>query len=99
MVAHSLRRWPNIVPTLGERLVFAGIEVGDVFVRTGDMGDRTALVLCWKFVEEEWVGTRPWCDVQQKSNVSLPEGHHKGPASVRFVYPLPEKATNHPQAP
>ena len=23
MLAHRLRRWPNIVPTLGERLVFA----------------------------------------------------------------------------
>ena len=25
MLAHRLRRWPNIVPTLGKRLVFAGI--------------------------------------------------------------------------
>ena len=24
MLAHRLRRWPNIVPTLSERLVFAG---------------------------------------------------------------------------
>ena len=25
MLANRLRRWPNIVPALGERLVFAGI--------------------------------------------------------------------------
>ena len=25
LLAHRLRRWPNINPTLGERLVFAGI--------------------------------------------------------------------------
>ena len=24
MLAHHLRRWPNIEPTLGKRLVFAG---------------------------------------------------------------------------
>ena len=27
MLAHRLRHWPNIVPTLGERLVFAGMPM------------------------------------------------------------------------
>ena len=26
MLVHRLRRWPNIVPTLGERVVFAGLQ-------------------------------------------------------------------------
>ena len=28
MLAHRLRRWPNIEPTLGQRIVFAGLSFG-----------------------------------------------------------------------
>ena len=31
MLAHRLRRWPNINPTLVQRLVFAGYGLGEPF--------------------------------------------------------------------
>ena len=37
MLTHRLRRWPNSVPTLGERLVFAGRTRPDPWTR-GDPG-------------------------------------------------------------
>ena len=30
MLAHRLRRWPNIAPTLAERLVLAGLPLGEL---------------------------------------------------------------------
>ena len=41
MLAHRLRRWPNIVPTLGECIVFAGgvlsqSEMNDAFTGQGE---------------------------------------------------------------
>ena len=33
MLVHRLRRWPNIVPTLGESLMFAGMPRNDFVFR------------------------------------------------------------------
>ena len=33
MLGHRLRRWPKIIPTLGERLMFAGISITRWYVQ------------------------------------------------------------------
>ena len=40
MLAHRLRRWPNIKPALGQRLVFAGITTDDLAFSSASIRTR-----------------------------------------------------------
>ena len=48
MLVHRLRRWSNIVPTLGERLVLAGYKLSLMFWPWLSATQSTSLVLFYK---------------------------------------------------
>ena len=64
MLAHRLRRWPNIVPTLAGRLVFAGTSVSVqliTFTRTPEDAVRLFVYIHWSLpLWIMWIGQSTW---------------------------------------
>ena len=87
MLAHRLRRWSNIMPTVGQRLVFAGIRTSFRLGLSSSRDIEPLLVQCWASVVDGGPTlNHQWLNVSRLlGNPRNPQHHDPYPRAMHHV--------------